>query len=139
MKGIMDAWLLTIAVETAFFALWREYRRPAVLGLCVAVNTVSNLTLNLVLSYVHMACRPFSGAIRNWPDNWQMVLDYWGAKALIIFFCWVLFFEAIAIRAEYRTYAKGLGASRKLFWITLAANALSFLSGEIVFLHWAFL
>ena len=139
MKGIMDAWLLTIVVETAFFALWREYRRPAVLGLCLAVNTVSNLTLNLLLIYVNIICRPFSGAVRNWPNNWQMVLDYWGAKALITYFCVVLIFECVVVWAEYRAYAQGLGKSRRLFWRTLAANVLSFASGEIVYFYWSFL
>lgn len=50
---LLLAALLTLAVETAFLVL--TYRRDAAfLALCAAANAATNLTLNLILSLIHI-------------------------------------------------------------------------------------
>lgn len=103
---LLLAVLLTLAVETAFLAL--TYRRDAAfLALCAAANAATNLTLNLILVLL-----PGSAAA-------------WAVYPL----------EAAVVVAEYAVYAYACGRSKKLFWLTLAANVLSYCLGLILFGH----
>ncbi len=96
--------LLTVVVETGFFALV-GYRKPLFLLLCVAVNVATNLTINMIANWI----------------GWYSVFEWW-----------VLFAELCVVALEYLAYALALGRSIKLFWLTFAANALSFLAGELL-------
>lgn len=98
---------LTVIIETAFLALV-GYRGRAFLALCVLVNVATNLTLNL-------ATAPLSG-----------VVD-------ITYFIYIL--EAAVVCVEYLVYALIEGRSRKLFLLTLAANAISYIAGLFIFGH----
>lgn len=81
------------------------YRELGFLGLCVCVNAATNLTLNLTL-----------GAITNTSF-------------------WVYPLELGVLLAEYAAYALYGGRSKKLFLLTLSANALSYLIGILSFGH----
>lgn len=43
--------------------------------------------------------------------------------------------ELLVVAAEYAIFACAFGRSRKLFWLTLAANALTFALGLVIFHH----
>lgn len=79
------------------------YRKRDELIVIVCANVITNLLLNLLLAF-----RP--GAIRA-----------------------VLLLEAAAVAAEYGIYALAFGRSRRLFLLTLAANALSYTLGLLIF------
>jgi len=95
---------LTVVIETAFLALC-GYRSTAFLALCVCVNIVTNILLNLSLY-------PLSTVVN------------------ITYFIYVL--EAAAVAAEYFVYTLIEGRSRRLFLLTLAANALSYGTGLLI-------
>ena len=103
MKVLFLACLLTVAVETALFALY-GYRSRDDLTIVACANVITNLTLNLLLAFVFSHNAHF----------------------------WVLPLEITVIAAEYLIYAKAFGASKKLFLQTLAANVLSFALGVIL-------
>lgn len=94
---------LTVAIECAF--LWAcGIRSAADQGVVALANVVSNLALNLLMTYVL-------------PWTW------W----------WLALLEAAAVGFEYAVYARAFGGSWRLAWLTLAANALSFSIGVAVF------
>ena len=103
MKILLLACLLTVAVETALFALF-GYRSRDDLTIVIYANVVTNLTLNLLLAFVF----PYDAHF------------------------WVLPLEIIVVLAEFLIYAKAFGASKKLFVLTLAANVLSFALGVML-------
>lgn len=94
---------MTIACETAFFALFRGTRRWDFLALCMAVNLTTNLALNTVLLIT-------------------------GHSKLTVYPL-----ETVVVAMEYGVYALGTGGSRKLFFLTLAANILSYTLGGLLF------
>ena len=102
----MNLELLLAALLT--LAVETAFRRDAAfLALCAAANAATNLTLNLIL-----------------------VLLPGGAAA------WAVYpLEAAVVAAEYAVYAYACGRSKKLFWLTLAANVLSYCLGLILFGH----
>ena len=104
---LFSACVLTVVIETAFLALC-GYRSAAFLALCVCVNIVTNILLNL--SIVPLA----------------KMVD-------ITYFVYVL--EAAVVAAEYFVYTLTEGRSRRLFLLTLAANALSYGAGLFIYGH----
>ena len=81
------------------------YRELSFLLLCVCANAATNLSLNLLL-----------GVLPN-----------------ISF--WVYPLEVGVVLAEYAAYALYHGRSRRLFLLTLAANALTYLLGILIYGH----
>ena len=103
---LLWAALLTVAVETVFFAV--TYRRDAAfLVLYAALNVATNLSLNLILAIL-------TGGTAAWA-------------------VYPLEFAVVAI--EYAVYAYACGGSKKLFLLTLAANVLSYCIGLALFGH----
>ena len=100
---ILLACLLTVAVETAFLAAF-GYRDRYALTVIVCANIVTNLLLNLLL----------------WLLGWDV-----GA--------WIYLFEALVVAAEYAVYAAAFRPGWKLFFLTLAANCISYGLGLLVF------
>ena len=94
---------LTLAVELAFLACTRYRREPFFVSLCLLVNFATNVTINMLVL--------FQG--RSWG--------------------FVLVLEALAVLAEYAVYSAAWGKSLRLFLYTLAANALSFGLGLLLF------
>ena len=43
--------------------------------------------------------------------------------------------EIAVVAVEYAIFARAFGPSKKLFWLTLAANALTFALGLVIFHH----
>ena len=97
--------LLTVLIETPFMFLLGCRKRDEV-ALVICVNVASNLILNLCLGLF------FGGG---------------GAGALIYLF------EAAVVVVEFFVYALALGSSWRLFFITLAANCLSYGLGLLIF------
>ncbi|NCB50827.1 MAG: hypothetical protein EOM54_02925 [Clostridia bacterium] len=104
---LFPACALTVVIETAFLALC-GFRSRAFLAICVLVNIATNLLLNISLY-------PLSN-----------IVD-------ITYFIYVL--EAMVVAAEYMVYALIEGRSRLLFLLTLAANALSYGTGILIYGH----
>lgn len=100
---IFLACLLTVAVETAFFAVC-GYRDRYALTVIVCANVVTNLLLNLFLWLV-------GGTV--------------GA--------WIYLIEALVVAAEYAVYAVAFRPGWKLFLLTLTANCISYGLGLLVF------
>ena len=100
---LLEACLLTMVAETLFFALWKDYRRWAFLALCLAVNMATNLTLNTLLLML----------------PWSPLIVYP--------------LETAVVAVEYGVYAYALGRSRRLFLLTLGANALSYSLGGLLY------
>ena len=97
---------LTMAAECLFFALL--YRRDALfLALCAALNLATNLSLNLALQYM--------------PRGQLRLLVYP--------------LELLVVLVEYGVYACACGGSKRLFLLTLGANALSYCTGLLIFGH----
>lgn len=103
MAPLLVACLLTMALETTFFALFRGTCRWDFLALCLAVNMTTNLTLNTVLLFTGRS----------------------GSTVYLL--------EMVVVAVEYGVYALGIGGSRKLFFQTLAANILSYTLGGLLF------
>ena len=101
---IFLACLLTVAVETAFLAAF-GYRDRLALIVIVCANVITNLLLNLAISF---AFRAEPGA-------------------------WIYPMEALVVLAEYAVYSIAFGKGWKLFFLTLAANLLSYGLGLLVF------
>ena len=93
---IFLACALTVLIETPFLALWGYQKRDEVLVI-VCANVVTNLLLNLLL--------------------WRVPSLYGPA---------VYALEALVVAVEYGVYRLAFGPRRGLFWLTLAANALSY-------------
>ena len=96
--------LLTVLIEGAFLALL-GYRDRISLTVIICANVITNLLLNLTILFV------FSG----------------DAGALI----YVM--EGLVVLAEYAIYAAAFGRGWKLFFLTLAANCLSYGLGILIF------
>ena len=102
--NLLWACLITVMVETAFFALV-GYRDGWFIALCACANAATNLTLNLLL-----------GLIVNTSF-------------------WVYPLELGVVAVEYVIYALYEGRSGKLFFLTLAANVLTYIAGLLIFGH----
>ena len=101
---IFLACLVTVAVEGAFFVLC-GYRNRFSLIVIVCVNVITNLLLNLTIQFA------FSGN----PGAWIAPM------------------EVAVFLAEYAVYSIAFGRGWKLFFLTLAANCLSFGIGFLLF------
>lgn len=104
---LFAACALTVVLETAFLAVFVS-REAAFLAVCALSNAATNLALNLTLAGL-------SGVVN------------------ITYIVYPL--EAAAVLAEYAVYALLLGRSRRLFFLTLAANLLSYGAGLLIFGH----
>lgn len=105
---LLAACLMTVAIETAFFALL-GYRDRVFLLLCICVNGATNLSLNLLLLL---------------------------ADCLGLTLRWLVYLlEAVVVAAEFLVYGAVRGKSWNLFLLTLAANALSYGVGLLLFGH----
>ena len=93
---IFLACALTLLIETPFLALWGYRKRDEVI-IVVCANVVTNLLLNLLL--------------------WRVPSLYGPA---------VYGLECAVVAVEYAVYRLAFGPRRGLFWLTLAANALSY-------------
>ena len=100
---IFLACLLTVAVETAFLAAF-GYRDRLALTVIVCANVITNLLLNLAI-----------------------LLMFRGDPGL-----WIYPMEALVVAAEYAVYAIAFGKGWKLFFLTLAANLLSYGLGLLI-------
>ena len=107
---MIAAALLTAAVETVFLALC-GYRQRVFLLLAVLANLCTNLTLNLLAAL--LSATPLAGWL------WLLVYPL----------------EAAVVTAEYLLYRGFSGPSRKLLCCTVAANALSYGVGLLLFGH----
>ena len=99
---IFLACALTVLIETPFLALFGYRKRDEVI-IVVCANVVTNLLLNLLL--------------------WRVPSLYGPA---------VYGLEALVVAAEYGIYRLAFGPRRGLFWLTLAANALSYGLGLVL-------
>lgn len=99
---------LTVLIEGLFFILM-GYREKGFVLLCVCANVLTNLTLNLLV--------------------W--LLYYLGVKLTVV----VYPLEALVVVSEYLIYRAYEGASKKLFLLVFTANALSYLTGVLLFGH----
>ena len=99
---IFLACALTVLIETPFLALW-GYRKRDELIVIICANVVTNLLLNLLL--------------------WRVPTLYGPA---------VYGLEAAVVAAEYGIYRLAFGPGKGLFWLTLAANALSYGLGLVL-------
>lgn len=100
--------LLTVGIETAFFFLL-GYRDRLFVTVCVCANAVTNLSLNLLLL---------------------------GFARLGLELHWLVYgLEALAVAVEFWIYSALRGRSWKLFGLVLAANALSYGAGLLIFGH----
>ena len=104
MLRIFKACLLTVLLETGFFYLL-GYREKDDLTIVACANVITNLTLNLTIALL-------------FPEGPGL---------------WLALMEGIVVLAEYLIYARAFGASGKLFLQTLAANALSYGVGVLLF------
>ena len=93
---------LTVLVETVFLVLC-GYRDARAITVIICANIITNLTLNAILTFL--------------PSTYG-----W----------WLVPLEAVVVAAEYAIFAKAFEPSRRLFWLTLAANALSFCVGLLL-------
>ncbi len=98
------ACFLTVLIETVFFAIL-GYRGREDLVIVVCANVITNLTLNLLIALV-------------FPQGAGL---------------WLILLEAAVVAAEYAIYTRAFGRSAKLFLQTLAANALSYGIGLLLF------
>lgn len=93
---------LTVLIETPFLALFGFSNRYA-LTVVIASNVLTNLLLNLAFAWV----LPYTLPV-------------------------VLLAEAVVVAAEYLIYRAAFGWSRRLFFLTLCANALSYSAGLLL-------
>lgn len=100
---IFAACLLTVLIETPFLALF-GYRKRDDLIIIVCANVITNLLLNLSL------------------------MLFWGDIGAGIYLL-----EALVVAAEFAVYSAAYVPSLRLFVLTLAANALSYSFGLLIF------
>ena len=126
--SLLSACILTIVIETAFFACTRYRRRPLFLLLCVSLNGATNLGMNLLLIGLEtLSERMETGALFIFGFS-PSGFAYWFLALL----------EAIVIVVEYlvyRSFCNGSGKrkgakpsprdNRNLLLLTIAANLLS--------------
>lgn len=96
--------LLTVVIEGLFFILF-GYRDRVSLTVIVCANVITNLLLNLTIS-----------------------LAFYGPPG-----SWIYLMEAAVVAAEYAIYAVAFGRGWKLFFLTLAANCISYGVGLLIF------
>ena len=101
---IFLACLLTVVIEGAFLAAF-GYRDRLALTVIACANVITNLLLNLTIYLV----------FRGDPGTWLYPM------------------EALVVAAEYAVYAVAFGKGWKLFFLTLAANLLSYGLGLLIF------
>jgi len=94
---------LTVLIETPLFLLF-GYRRADEIKVVVCANVATNLLLNLAVMFL---------------------LSHRGTAVYLL--------EAVVAAAEFGIYTAAFGASWRLFWLTLAANILSYSIGLLVF------
>ena len=102
MISLFVACVLTLLIETPFLMLC-GYRRGDKVLLIVCVNTATNLTMNLCF---------------------LLFLPYTALSLAIA--------ETLVVLAEFAAFSAAWGRSLRLFFLTLAANALSFGLGLLV-------
>lgn len=100
---IFLACLLTVLIEGGFLALL-GYRDRFSLTVIVCVNVISNLLLNLFIWFV----------LGGTPGAWIYLL------------------ELCVVVGEYVIYSVAFGRGRKLFFLTLAANCISYGLGLLI-------
>ncbi len=100
--NLLFAAFSTIAVETLFWSFFRRYRRWHFLSWCVLVNLWSNLTLNIILWLLWKRGDTLL--------SWKVIIG----EILVLFSEFGIF---CIIENEQR---------KKLFLLTLAANAITF-------------
>lgn len=100
---IFTACLLTVLIETPFLALF-GYRQRDDLTIIICSNVITNLLLNLNLSLF------FKDIGRG-----------------------IYLLEALVVAVEFTIYSLAYGPKRRLFILTLAANALSYSLGLLIF------
>ncbi len=100
---IFVACLLTVLIETPFMAVFGFNKRDEIV-VVICSNVITNLLLNLALMY----CGGLHGAV-------------------------IYLLEMLVVAVEYAIYALAFGRSAKLFIAALAANALSYGIGLIIF------
>ena len=103
MLTLIKACLLTVLIETGFFYLL-GYREKDDPVIVACANVVTNLSLNLLIALAF----PRGAGL------------------------WLILLEAAVVAVEYLIFARAFGPSKKLFWQTLAANALSFGTGLVL-------
>ena len=99
MRPFIEACSLTVAIETALFALF-GYRNKNAVVIVICANVITNLLLNLTLYIL---------------PKYRGMLVPTGEFAVVI--------------AEYCIYAAAFGHSGKLFGLTALANAASYAGG----------
>lgn len=101
---IFVACLLTVLIETPFLAIC-GYRKRYDLAVIICSNVITNLLLNLLIALV----------FRGYPGGWIYPM------------------EGAVVAAEFMIYSEAFGRSLKLFFLTLAANCLSYGIGLLIF------
>ncbi len=104
---LLTRWVKTVAVETAVALIW-GLRKPSELGILALINTVTNLTLNLILMVLNLYV----------PHQTVSVL-------LIAMEAAVFLAEGFMIRGLIRQ-------CRHPFLLSLTMNAASFLFGYFI-------
>lgn len=94
--------ILTVLIEGIFFRLL-GFRDREDLLIIALVNVVTNLSLNLFL----------------------LLTGLWNIPA-------IAFLEILVVLVEYAVYGIAFGGSRRLFFLTLAANVLSLSIGLVI-------
>ena len=87
---------MTVLIEAPFLALC-GYRDRGAVAIIACTNIVTNLLLGLAMVFLPCGRTPIG----------------------------LLILEALVVVGEYAIYARAFGRSRRLFLLTLAANALS--------------
>ncbi len=101
---IFLACLLTVLIEGVFLAVW-GYRDRFSLTVIICANVISNLLLNLFIWFV----------LGGTPGIWIYLL------------------ELCVVAGEFAVYSLAFGCSWKLFFLTFAANCLSYGLGLLIF------
>lgn len=94
--SIAVACLLTLMIETPFLAAC-GYRGKSAIAIIICTNVITNLVMNVLLT---------------------LLCPQWTIGVLVLA-------ETLVVVAEYLIYSVPFGRGRKLFLLTLAANALS--------------
>ena len=105
---LFTACALTIVIETLFF-LAVGYREGRFVLLCICTNALTNLSLNLIVWLLFSLGVNLTAAV--YP------------------------LEAVVVAVEFIILGAYCGTSWKLFGLTLAANALSYSAGLLIFGH----
>lgn len=110
MGRIFIACGLTMLIETGFFILVGKRMQRDFILLCLCANALTNLSLNLLV--------------------WLLFYTVTTELSAVIYL-----FEVCVIIAEFLIYGAYEGRSRKLFLLTVASNAVSYITGLLIFGH----